>query len=289
MHPTLMPYLRIETYGAMLVLAWVVGWWVARRRACRLGVPTWHIDWLVPLLLVGSAVGAGLAGQFSRMLSGDRGNDRVLFGALLVAVGVGSVYGRVVRIQLGRLADAFAFSLPLGISLLRVGCFFAGCCWGDICGCSEVIASVDDQAWRRQVQTIPELSGEDWPVCVSFPMESPAYYQHLTAGLLSPTADRSLPVHPVQLYEAAASLVLLGILLLIDSRLRRWGDSFLLFVLAYSAMRFVIEWFRADSSVLACGLTFSQLTGLLAAIGALTVWTLRVVLSKRQPDAYARP
>ena len=218
MHPTLMPCLRIETYGAMLVLAWGVGWWVARRRACRLGVPTWHIDWLIPLLLVGSAVGAGLAGQFSRMLSGDSANDRVLFGALLMAVGVGSVYGRVVRIQLGRLADAFAFSLPLGISLLRVGCFFAGCCWGDICGCSEVIASVDDQAWRRQVQTIPELSGEDWPVCVSFPMESPAYYQHLTAGLLSPTADRSLPVHPVQLYEAAASLVLLGILLLIDRR-----------------------------------------------------------------------
>ena len=98
------------------------------------------------------------------------------------------------------------------------------------------------------------MCGDDWPLAVRYPAGSPAFHQHLTAGLLPPNADRSLPVHPVQLYEAAAVLVLWGLLWLVDPRLRRWGESFLLFGLGYCAIRFVCEWFRADSAPLGMGL-----------------------------------
>jgi len=273
----------------MLLLAWGIGWWIARRRARGFGIPSWHIDWLVPLLLVSTAVGTRLAGWFCQMLSDGDANDRVLYGGLLLVVTVGIVYGRVARIPLGRLADAFAFSLPLGIGLLRGGCFLAGCCWGDICACPDRLAAVDDPAWRRQVRTISSVCNEDWPARVSFPAGSPAYYQHLTAGLLPPTAERSLPVHPVQLYEMAASLALLGILWLVDGRLRRWGESFLLFGFGYSVIRFTIEWFRADNQLMAYELTFSQLAGIAWACLCVLLWAVRFTLAKRKPLSYDRP
>lgn len=288
MHPRLLSFPWCQSYGAMLLLAWGIGWWVARRRARRLGIPPWHIDWLMPLLLISTALGTRLAGRFCQTLSDGSANDRVLYGGLSLAIAVGIVYGAAARIPLGRLGDAFAFSLPLVIGLLRIGCFLAGCCWGDICVRSERLANVDDQAWLRQVQTIPSACNENWPVCVTFPAGSPAYYQHLTAGLLPRSAKRSLPVHPVQLYEMSASLALLGVLLLVDERLRRWGDSFLLFGVGYSAIRFTIEWFRADNQLLAFELTFSQLASIAFACLCVLLWGVRSILSKRRPDGYDR-
>lgn len=267
---------HVEIYGALLALAWLLGWWLARRRARHLGIATWHIDWLLPLLLIGAGLGSRFGGRVSQLLADGAANDRVLFGGLLAGVAVAIAYGLAARLPLGRLGDAFAFSLPAGIALLRVGCFFAGCCWGDLCAAPERLAAVaDDRAWLRQVQTFPALCGDDWPLAVRYPAGSPAYTQHLTAGLLPPQANRSLPVHPVQLYEAAAVLALWGLLWLVDPRLRRWGESFLLFGLGYSAIRFVCEWFRADSAPWAWGLTPAQFI-CLGAAGVLTmIWGAR--------------
>ncbi|MCH5372329.1 MAG: prolipoprotein diacylglyceryl transferase, partial [Planctomycetes bacterium] len=256
--------------------------WLARRRARRIGIPPWHIDWLIPLLLLSSALGTWLAGKFCQFVFGGQANDRVLYGALWMSVAAGAIYGRTTRLPLGRLGDAFALPLPLGISVLRVGCFLAGCCWGDICASPQRLDTIDDPAWRHQVQTIPALCGDDWPLGVTFPAGSPAYYQHLTAGLLPAGAERSLPVHPVQLYEASATLCLFGVLLAFERRLHRWGDAFLLCLLGYSAVRFMIEWFRADNQVMACQLTFSQWASVASACVCLVLWRARAVLARRQ-------
>jgi len=235
----------------------------------------WHIDWLAPLLLAGAAVGSRLSGRLFQALSHGGGNDRLLYGALLGALGVAAVYAKIARLPLARLCDAFAFSLLAGIGLLRVGCFLGGCCWGDICVAPERLSVVADPAWAWQVQTIPSLCSADWPLCVTFPAGSPAYLQHRSAGLLPPTARRSLPVHPVQLYETAAVLILLGVLVRIDGRLRRWGESFLFSVLGYAVIRFTLDWFRADLGPLAWGLTASQWMGLTAACLCLVVGSTR--------------
>jgi phosphatidylglycerol:prolipoprotein diacylglycerol transferase len=275
MFPILLSSPRVPSYGAILVLACGLGWWLARRRARGLGIPVWHIDWLVPLLLAGAGVGARLTSLGSQWVADDSGNDRLLYGGLLTAVGVAVVYAKVACLPLGRLGDAFAFALPVGICLLRVGCFLGGCCWGDICGSPDRLSVVEDQAWRRQVQTFPPLCDGDWPLAVTFPAGSPAYYQHLTAGLLPPGAERSLPVHPVQLYETAACLGLLGLLCMLDARLRRWGESFLACGVGYSAIRFVVEWFRADTRPLVWGLTLAQLASIFCAGMCLIAWRMR--------------
>jgi phosphatidylglycerol:prolipoprotein diacylglycerol transferase len=266
----------------MLLLALGTGWWLARGRAERVGVGRWHIDWLAPLLLAACLLGAWALGQVNQRLSGSFANGRVLFGGLLLAVIVAAVYAGVARIPLGRLGDAFAYSLPLGIALLRVGCFLAGCCWGDLCTAPDRLAMVDDPAWRRQVQTVPALCRGDWPIHVRFPAGSPAHHQHVAAGLVPPTADRSLPVHPVQLYESLAVLGLLVLLVLADRRLRCWGDSFLLFGMGYSAIRFAIEWFRADNRSLMLGLTFWQVVSVLCLAVCGLLWFTRRRLARRQ-------
>ena len=287
MHPQLLPFLPVPSYGAMLVLAWGVGWWLTRRRARRLGIPTWSVDWLIPLLLVSAGLGSRLAGFLCQILSDESANDRILYGGLFLAVVVGVAYGWIMRVPIGRLADSFSFSLPVSICLLRIGCFLAGCCWGDVCVDPARLARVEDETWRRQVQTIPAVCDEDWPLCVRFPEASPAYYQHLSAGLLDPSANRSLRVHPVQLYEATAMLALLVFLLSIDGHLRWWGESFLLFCLGYSVVRLVVEWFRADNALVLWNLTMSQLASIVCAVACLAIWWWRRIVWHRSPRGEA--
>jgi phosphatidylglycerol:prolipoprotein diacylglycerol transferase len=111
-------------------------------------------------------------------------------------------------------------ALALGLFLTRIGCFLGGCDFG--------------QPW-------------DGAWAVRFPVGSPAWLQHAQLGVLPPDAARSLPVHPTQLYESAAGLVLLGLVLAVRRVRRRPGQAFASFVAGYSVVRYVIETLRADA------------------------------------------
>ena len=89
------------------------------------------------------------------------------------------------------------------------------------------------------------------------------------------SAPTSLPVHPTQLYEAAALAVLCVALLLARRLLRVPGQLFLTFALAYAALRFAVEFLRADNPPIALSLTFSQLACLAIALIAAITWLIR--------------
>ena len=113
----------MTVYGAFLLAALVAGWWVARRGA---EVDPVHVDRMAPLLVASGLVGAWLLGW----MGGGPGGSRALFGALLLAVGAGIGYGVWQRLVLGPVGDTFAPSMALGVAIGRIGCFFAGCCYG---------------------------------------------------------------------------------------------------------------------------------------------------------------
>jgi prolipoprotein diacylglyceryl transferase len=76
--------------------------------------------------------------------------------------------------------------------------------------------------------------------------------------------------HPVQLYEAIASLIILGILLRV--RQRPWpGFHFLLFVVLYSLSRLILEVFRARPYLIGDGYLAVQVVALVAIVVALAV------------------
>lgn len=149
------------------------------------------------------------------------------------------------RFPFWKAADMAGMVVPLGLGFGRMGCVLAGCCFGT-----------------------PFQSS----FALSFPAGSSASEAQFRAGLLSSASLPSLPVHPTQLYEAAGAFALAGFLMLwLHGRKRYDGHVFVVFVGLYAALRFLIEFFRADDRGGFWGLSTSQLLGVVLALGALCV------------------
>jgi phosphatidylglycerol---prolipoprotein diacylglyceryl transferase len=132
-------------------------------------------------------------------------------------------------------ADMAGMVVPVGLAFGRMGCTLAGCCFG--------------KTWSSS-----------W--ALSFPGYSPASEAQWKDKLLEQPSALSLPVHPTQLYEAAASLAIALLLTLyLHGRKRYDGQIFLAFTALYAAARFVIEIFRDDDRGALLGLSTSQLIG----------------------------
>ena len=246
MHPWLLHHPPVSTYGTCLVAALLAAWAWARHRAAQARVDPSRIDLLLPLLLATGLLGAWSFGLLTDALTGTPAHSAVLVGSLILATAAGIGYALWSRIPLGILGDICAPPLALAIAIGRIGCFFAGCCFGKICA-----------------QPTPLTA-------VKFPSGS-------FAALLQHQSAASLPVYPVQLYESAACL-LLALLIW------RWrptdipgitGQKFLAVGISYAAIRFCTEFLRADNPVIGWGLTFSQWVAAFIAILATATWILR--------------
>jgi phosphatidylglycerol:prolipoprotein diacylglycerol transferase len=248
-------------FGLLFISAILVSWWLARRNAVSVRIDGSHIDVLLPVAVIVGIAGAML---LSRVMPGDamiageamQADVRVRLFAML---GCGAlavfVYSRVTGLSFRRLLDVFALPTIAGLVIHRVGCFLAGCCWGDL------VSNEPATRFATQVQTLPFLGG--LTSGVQYPPGSLAYEQHLALGLIEPGALASLPVYPVQLFEG---ILLLGLLLVL--RRFRWQQSpqgllTVIVICAYAVMRFFLEYLRADGAVVLGNLTITQLQCLL--------------------------
>lgn len=100
-------------------------------------------------------------------------------GGLVLAVLAAPIIARWQRVSLGSFADAVVPTIPISLAIVRLGCFLHGCCFGT-------------------------TSGLPW--AVRFPTGSPAANFHLSSGVLPAGESISAPVHPLQLYFAAAGI-----------------------------------------------------------------------------------
>jgi phosphatidylglycerol:prolipoprotein diacylglycerol transferase len=91
-----------------------------------------------------------------------------------------------------------------------------------------------------------------------------------------------VPRQPVQLFEAVAALLSLGLLLALRGKEPAPGLGFLLFVALYGATRVALEPLRAQSAVLAGGWRTAQVAGLLAM--GLALWQMSVWYRVAQPE-----
>lgn len=133
-------------------------------------------------------------------------------------------------------ADLAGLTIPIGLGFGRMGCLLAGCCFG-----------------------IPTHAG----LGLVFPSDSPASDWQHKHGLLASKFLASLPVHPTQVYESAASLgIALFCLFFVHPRKRYDGQVFLAFVALYAVARFMIEFLRSDDRGELAQLSTSQLIGL---------------------------
>ncbi len=261
-------------FGLIFLAAIVTAWWLARRNAVAIDIDGSHVDLLIPVtIIVGIAGGIllSLAMPLDRMIAGELMQTGVrvrLFGMLGTAAATMFVYSRLVKLSFRRLLDVFALPTVAGLMIHRVGCFLAGCCWGDL------VADEPASGIASQVQTLPFLAGLSNGV--QYPPGSLPYEQHVALGLIEPNALASLPVYPVQLYEGVLLFVLLMVLWRFPWKRFEKGLLTILVICAYALIRFFIEYFRADGSIVLGNLTVTQIQCLfLLASGVLLPRLLR--------------
>jgi phosphatidylglycerol---prolipoprotein diacylglyceryl transferase len=222
----------IATYGLLLALAMISALYVSVRLAGRDGLdPNRAYD--LGLYTIGaSLVGSKLLLLITepRLLTWDSLTSKEFwssggdyFGGFISAFLGSILFARMMGMNWWRVADAFAPGIAVGQAIGRVGCFAAGCCWGTQC---------------------------DLPWGVQFPEAG-----HVNAGV--PTG---VHLHPVQLYETAATLALFFVLLWLRKRRAFTGHVVLAYLIGYSAIRFTLEFWRDDPRGDVLGLT--TLTGL---------------------------
>jgi phosphatidylglycerol:prolipoprotein diacylglycerol transferase len=234
MHPILFEIggFPVYTYGVLLAAAYLLGLQFALLRARARGLDANRVMDLGIWIIISALVGAKLLlliveldtfRQNPRELYTLMRSGGVFYGGLIAAVAVAIWYLRRHRLHVWSVADAFAPGIALGHVIGRMGCFFAGCCFG---------------------------RSTDVPWAVTFHSEYAA--QNVGTPL-------NIPLHPTQLYEAGAEAVILALLLATERRWRPFaGRTFWLYLLLYGVSRFVIEFYRGDPRGVIAGLSTSQ-------------------------------
>jgi len=168
----------------------------------------------------------------------------VFYGGLIGAVLTGYLLVRRYQLPWWKTADAFAPGIALGQAIGRQGCFAAGCCWGKP---THLPWGVRFSALGHQITGVPI------------------------------DAD----IHPTQLYESFAALVIFFFLLRLHKRKRFSGQVILFYAVLYSITRFLIEFVRDDPRgdiaglTTLTGLSTSQLISLIIGIGGLLLLIVR--------------
>jgi phosphatidylglycerol---prolipoprotein diacylglyceryl transferase len=222
----------VYSYGVLLALAYLAGLQLAVMRARRSGIDATRIMDLGIYLIIAALVGAKLmlvAVNFEEyrahpgdMLSLVRAGG-VFYGGLIAAFLVAAWLVRRYRLPFWTTADLIAPGIALGHVVGRFGCLLAGCCYG-------------------RPTNVP------WAVTFSDPLAQ--------ANVGTPLG---VPLHPTQLYEAAAELLILAVLLATERRGRPFpGRTFWLYMLLYAVSRFVIEFYRGDERGMILGVSIAQ-------------------------------
>ncbi len=222
MHPILFKIgqFPVYTYGLLLAAAYLLGLQFALIRARKRGLdPNRVMDlgiWIIVSALIGAKAMLVIVERekfgwsLTELMNLFR-SAGVFYGGLIAAVVVALVYLWRHRMPIWTTTDVFAPGIALGHVIGRLGCLFAGCCFGRETNVPWAITFLNDYA-RDNVGT-----------------------------------PLGIPLHPTQLYEAGAELLILGILLFSEKKGRPYpGRTFWSYMLMYGISRFIIEFYRGD-------------------------------------------
>jgi phosphatidylglycerol:prolipoprotein diacylglycerol transferase len=272
------PYTNFSfnTYGFLLALAFVVGLFVMARLATRDGLDKQKVYDLGLWVLAASLVGSKALMIITEWDSYYRDNPSQIFtldffrsggvyyGGFIAALIASVIVMRVYKLPWWRTADAFAPGVAIGQVIGRLGCFSAGCCWGKPTT-SWIGVHFTDRG--HEITGVPTIVSH-----LNDPIQQNVWAERLTdvGGLLAP-----IHLHPTQLYEAGATLLIFVVLLLTHHRRRFDGQVILAYAMLYSVARFIIEYWRDDPRGEIFNLSTSQFIAVVLFIAALVAFIYR--------------
>ncbi|ETR73044.1 MAG: Prolipoprotein diacylglyceryl transferase [Candidatus Magnetoglobus multicellularis str. Araruama] len=130
----------------------------------------------------------------------------VFYGGFIAALIFSWYYMKQKQLPILSTLDILAPAVALAHGFGRIGCFFAGCCYGRICD-------------------MP------WAVTFTHPLT---------------LARPNVPLHPTQLYSSLMNFGIFGILIFISRRKPKAGVVAIAYLCIYGLGRFFIEFFRGD-------------------------------------------
>ncbi len=205
----------IHTYGLLIAIGIIIALFIVKKECKRAGI---NGDKVVDILFWG--IWAGIIGSrifyviyFPQEFKNDffevfkiwKGG-LVFHGGLIAAVPLVIYLLIKNRIPVVKTLDVVALGIPIAHFFGRLGCFSAGCCYGEVC---------------------------DLPWAVKF-----THPQTI--------APPNIPLHPTQLYEAFLNLFLFLFLFLTRKKKWKEGSVFGSYLLGYGLIRFSVEFFRGD-------------------------------------------
>lgn len=219
MYPNIFHLWFLNTYGVLVAAAFLVALWIVGRLARKASLNADAITNLGLYCALAAIAGAKLMmflvdakyytehpGEIFSLESLQAGG--VFYGGLIAALIVSWWYMRRMRLPLWKTADIFAPAIALGHGIGRLGCFSAGCCWGERCGLPWAVTFHSEAAHNR----------------VGVPLD--------------------VPLHPTQLYEAFAEFAIFAILYWRVRKPHPPGAIISLYLILYSTVRFIVEFFR---------------------------------------------
>jgi phosphatidylglycerol:prolipoprotein diacylglycerol transferase len=214
----------------MLAAAYLAGLQLAIVRGRKAGLDPGRLLDLGVYIVIAALVGAKLLLLLVNLSYFRNNPDEIL----VLARSGGVFYGGLITATLIAFwyirRDMFAPGIALGHVIGRIGCLMAGCCYG-------------------------RPTSVAWAVTFTDPFAA--------ANVGTPL---NVPLHPTQVYEAGAELIILIFLLLTERKGRTYpGRTFWGYMLLYAVSRFIIEFYRADERGFVMGLSTSQFISVLLA------------------------
>lgn len=247
----------INTYGILLAVGLLLALFTAAQLAVRDGLPKERIYDLGLWTIIGGLLGSKILMYFTEpnvnLLSLDfLRSGGVYYGGFLGGLLAVAILMPLYKLSFWKVGDAFAPGVALGQFFGRQGCFSAGCCWGDVC---------------------------HLPWGVHF---TEAAHENTGVPIYGPSGE-DLFLHPTQLYESFAMLIVFGILVYLHRKKRFNGQVLIAYMILYPIIRLTIEFFRDDPRgdvmglTSALGISTSQMISLLVALIAVVfmIWRLK--------------
>jgi len=205
------------------------------------------------------------------------------YGGVILALVVTVGYMAAKKLPAKFFLDVLSPALMLGLAFGRMGCFLNGCDYGKVSKLPWAISfPYGSYAYQdhvgQDILPVPEelLDERGWIIPADQLSDA---QREIAAG------QRSLLVHPAQLYGIAVALLLSWILSRYFWRRKYEGQVFVLMLILYGVARFILEMLRVEPVVGRTGLSISQNLSIVAVAGGLLLW----VAQKRRPGGQVDP